>query len=127
GARDRVPARARDLVGRLARLVGLGGLLLLLARERVGDLARRLVDERPRAVDDLDGPRVEPRELRAGTVAAATRLDVLRRAPGDAALEPDDALEVVRQHRAAQIAAHEHDHRVVAEARVQLRRRLVRR
>ena len=38
--------------------------VLLRARERVGDLARRLVDERSRAVHDLDRPRAERRGRR---------------------------------------------------------------
>ena len=116
---------ARDLVGRLAGLRGLLRRALLLARELVADLLDGLVDERAGAVDDLDG--LGAGDLRARAVRAAERRDVLRRVAGQAALEPEDVAEVLREHQLRQRPADEDDHRVVAEALVVALRRLERR
>ena len=113
--------------GQLARrrggLVGLRGLLLLALGELRLDLAHGLVDERPRAVDDLH--RLRLGELRARAAGAARRLDAARQVAGQAALEPEQPLEVRGQDEVREVLAHEHDDRVVAEPAVIVGRGLV--
>ena len=124
-----------DLLGRLGRLV-LGGLRAALAardlarraagplRLRLGllraqrqlllDLADGRVHERAGAVDDLH--RLGARERGAGRPLAARRRRVGRLVARQAALEPDQRVEVLGQDEVGDVAAHQHDHGLLAEA-----------
>ena len=121
GGRLGEPGAARPVAGR--RVGGVGEHprahdLALVARAQLAD---RGVDERARAEHDLRGPRAA--ELRAGAARPAR----LRRARGDAAreaaLEREQPLEVLAEQELLQVAADEHDDRVVAEALAQGLRR----
>ena len=111
-ARDLPCARARLPRGRC------GPLRLLRLRlpanlDLVVDLADRHVGERARPVHHLH--RFQPCQPAARRAGAARRRLVGRLVARQAPLEADQPAEVRGQQDLRQIAAHEHDHRVVAE------------
>jgi hypothetical protein len=111
--RRRVAAPLGQLASRLGRA---GGLLLrggLALAQLVEDPVDRGVDERRRPEHDLR--RLGLGDLAAYGRQAAEPLLVVRDVAGQAALQPQEAAEVVGQHGLRQLAAHQHHHRVVAE------------
>src|SRR3954449_5957533 len=103
------------------RLVGLRRARPRLRLQLLGELLDRGVDERPRAVDHPHGPR--GRQPAAWPGPSARRRSAGRHVARQAALEPEQPVQVRGQHEPRQVLANEDVHRLVAEARVRRRGR----